>query len=148
MRRWIGITTCWIEWCVFWNCRNYLAFFLLFLCSALVIRCYWFRGMIWIHQEGSFRALWTNLKWYVDFLIIYGFWRSVCSQFSFPFPFVVFCFRSLLFGRKKRGRVHIHVCFNGLGLILQVFETKSNQRMFTLVASFVVLFLIIYYLTR
>ncbi|KAH1070262.1 hypothetical protein AAZX31_03G142600 [Glycine max] len=29
-----------------------------------------------------------------------------------------------------------------------VFETKSNQRMFTLVASFVVLFLIIYYLTR
>nr|ACU19551.1 unknown [Glycine max] len=29
-----------------------------------------------------------------------------------------------------------------------VFETKSNQRMFTLVASFVVLFFIIYYLTR
>lgn len=30
----------------------------------------------------------------------------------------------------------------------QVFETKSSRRMFTLVASFVVLFLIIYYLTR
>ncbi|KAB5557540.1 hypothetical protein DKX38_008449 [Salix brachista] len=29
-----------------------------------------------------------------------------------------------------------------------VFETKSSRRMFTLVASFVVLFLIIYYLTR
>ncbi|XP_057438575.1 bet1-like SNARE 1-1 [Lotus japonicus] len=29
-----------------------------------------------------------------------------------------------------------------------VFEKKSSQRMFTLVASFVVLFLIIYYLTR
>ncbi|RDX90820.1 Bet1-like SNARE 1-1, partial [Mucuna pruriens] len=28
-----------------------------------------------------------------------------------------------------------------------VFETKSSRRMFTLVASFVVLFLIIYYLT-
>ncbi|KNA14273.1 hypothetical protein SOVF_108900 [Spinacia oleracea] len=30
----------------------------------------------------------------------------------------------------------------------QAFETKSSRRMFTLVASFVVLFLIIYYLTR
>uniref|UniRef100_A0A7C9EUQ2 t-SNARE coiled-coil homology domain-containing protein n=1 Tax=Opuntia streptacantha TaxID=393608 RepID=A0A7C9EUQ2_OPUST len=30
----------------------------------------------------------------------------------------------------------------------QVFETKSSRRMFTLVASFVVLFLIVYYLTR
>ncbi|WMV47346.1 hypothetical protein MTR67_040731 [Solanum verrucosum] len=29
-----------------------------------------------------------------------------------------------------------------------VFETKSSQRMFTLVASFVVLFLVVYYLTR
>ncbi|KAK2970156.1 hypothetical protein RJ640_019624, partial [Escallonia rubra] len=29
-----------------------------------------------------------------------------------------------------------------------VFETKSSRRMFTLVASFVVIFLIIYYLTR
>ncbi|CAN6545382.1 hypothetical protein ACFX13_036539 [Malus domestica] len=29
-----------------------------------------------------------------------------------------------------------------------VFETKSSQRMFTLVASFVVIFLVIYYLTR
>ncbi|XP_027350896.1 bet1-like SNARE 1-1 [Abrus precatorius] len=29
-----------------------------------------------------------------------------------------------------------------------VFETKSSRRMFTLVVSFVVLFLIIYYLTR
>ncbi|KAL1351626.1 hypothetical protein AAHE18_06G109300 [Arachis hypogaea] len=29
-----------------------------------------------------------------------------------------------------------------------VFETKSSRRMFTLVASFVVLFLIVYYLTR
>ncbi|CAJ1901961.1 unnamed protein product [Sphenostylis stenocarpa] len=29
-----------------------------------------------------------------------------------------------------------------------VFETKSSRRMFTLVASFVVLFLIIYYLTK
>ncbi|KAL5561849.1 hypothetical protein UlMin_031596 [Ulmus minor] len=29
-----------------------------------------------------------------------------------------------------------------------VFETKSSRRMFSLVASFVVLFLIIYYLTR
>ncbi|EXC31924.1 Bet1-like SNARE 1-1 [Morus notabilis] len=29
-----------------------------------------------------------------------------------------------------------------------VFETKSSRRMFTLVASFVVLFLVIYYLTR
>ncbi|CAA2987979.1 bet1-like SNARE 1-1 isoform X1 [Olea europaea subsp. europaea] len=29
-----------------------------------------------------------------------------------------------------------------------VFETKSNRNMFTLVASFVVIFLIIYYLTR
>ncbi|XP_051131465.1 bet1-like SNARE 1-1 [Andrographis paniculata] len=29
-----------------------------------------------------------------------------------------------------------------------VFETKSNRRMFTLVASFVVIFLVIYYLTR
>lgn len=31
---------------------------------------------------------------------------------------------------------------------LQVFETKSSRRMFTLVASFVVLFLVVYYLTR
>lgn len=31
---------------------------------------------------------------------------------------------------------------------LQVFETKSSQRMFTLVASFLVLFLVVYYLTR
>lgn len=30
----------------------------------------------------------------------------------------------------------------------QVFETKSSRRMFTLVASFVVIFLVIYYLTR
>ncbi|WJX60539.1 hypothetical protein P8452_45736 [Trifolium repens] len=30
----------------------------------------------------------------------------------------------------------------------QVFETKSRPRMFSLVASFVVIFLIIYYLTR
>uniref|UniRef100_A0A3Q7GN07 t-SNARE coiled-coil homology domain-containing protein n=1 Tax=Solanum lycopersicum TaxID=4081 RepID=A0A3Q7GN07_SOLLC len=29
-----------------------------------------------------------------------------------------------------------------------VFETKSSRRMFTLVASFVVLFLVVYYLTR
>ncbi|KAL1531331.1 Bet1-like SNARE 1-1, variant 2 [Salvia divinorum] len=29
-----------------------------------------------------------------------------------------------------------------------VFETKSSRRMFTLVASFVVVFLIVYYLTR
>lgn len=29
-----------------------------------------------------------------------------------------------------------------------VFETKSSRRMFTLVASFVVIFLIVYYLTR
>ncbi|RAL43469.1 hypothetical protein DM860_012610 [Cuscuta australis] len=29
-----------------------------------------------------------------------------------------------------------------------VFETKSNQRMCTLVASFVLLFLVVYYLTR
>nr|XP_009763176.1 PREDICTED: bet1-like SNARE 1-1 isoform X1 [Nicotiana sylvestris] len=29
-----------------------------------------------------------------------------------------------------------------------VFETKSRRRMFTLVASFVVLFLVVYYLTR
>ncbi|TYI55467.1 hypothetical protein E1A91_D11G144200v1 [Gossypium mustelinum] len=29
-----------------------------------------------------------------------------------------------------------------------VFETKSSRRMFTLVASFVVIFLVIYYLTR
>ncbi|XP_011026014.1 PREDICTED: bet1-like SNARE 1-1 [Populus euphratica] len=29
-----------------------------------------------------------------------------------------------------------------------VFETKSSRRMFTLVASFLVLFLIVYYLTR
>ncbi|XP_019426180.1 PREDICTED: bet1-like SNARE 1-1 [Lupinus angustifolius] len=29
-----------------------------------------------------------------------------------------------------------------------VFETKSSRRMFTLIASFVVIFLIIYYLTR
>ncbi|KAK9945145.1 hypothetical protein M0R45_010674 [Rubus argutus] len=29
-----------------------------------------------------------------------------------------------------------------------VFETKSSQRMFTLVASFLVIFLVIYYLTR
>ncbi|XWS46939.1 hypothetical protein CRYUN_Cryun14cG0111200 [Craigia yunnanensis] len=29
-----------------------------------------------------------------------------------------------------------------------VFETKSSSRMFTLVASFVVIFLVIYYLTR
>ncbi|XP_027925614.1 bet1-like SNARE 1-1 [Vigna unguiculata] len=29
-----------------------------------------------------------------------------------------------------------------------VFETKSSRRMFTLVASFVVLFLVIYYLTK
>ncbi|XP_039031247.1 bet1-like SNARE 1-1 [Hibiscus syriacus] len=29
-----------------------------------------------------------------------------------------------------------------------VFETKSSRRMFTLVASFVVVFLVIYYLTR
>ncbi|KAM5563544.1 bet1-like SNARE 1-1 [Rosa sericea] len=29
-----------------------------------------------------------------------------------------------------------------------VFETKSSQRMFTLVASFLVVFLVIYYLTR
>ncbi|XP_057972323.1 bet1-like SNARE 1-1 isoform X2 [Malania oleifera] len=29
-----------------------------------------------------------------------------------------------------------------------VFETKSSQKMFTLVASFVVIFLVIYYLTR
>lgn len=29
-----------------------------------------------------------------------------------------------------------------------VFETKSSQRMFTLVASFLVLFLVVYYLTR
>ncbi|WJX16824.1 hypothetical protein P8452_06812 [Trifolium repens] len=29
-----------------------------------------------------------------------------------------------------------------------VFETKSSRRMFSLVASFVVIFLIIYYLTR
>ncbi|KAK4396860.1 UNVERIFIED_CONTAM: Bet1-like SNARE 1-1 [Sesamum calycinum] len=29
-----------------------------------------------------------------------------------------------------------------------VFETKSNRRMFTLVASFVVVFLVIYYLTK
>lgn len=32
--------------------------------------------------------------------------------------------------------------------LFQVFETKSSQRMFTLVASFVVLFLVVYYLTR
>ncbi|KAL9239730.1 hypothetical protein vseg_014024 [Gypsophila vaccaria] len=30
----------------------------------------------------------------------------------------------------------------------QTFETKSSRRMFTLVASFVVLFLIVYYLTK
>ncbi|KAK9747659.1 hypothetical protein RND81_02G006400 [Saponaria officinalis] len=30
----------------------------------------------------------------------------------------------------------------------QAFETKSSRRMFTLVASFVVLFLIVYYLTK
>ncbi|GAB2298329.1 Bet1-like SNARE 1-1 [Dionaea muscipula] len=30
----------------------------------------------------------------------------------------------------------------------QVFETKSSRRMFTLVASFLVIFLIVYYLTR
>ncbi|GAB4841693.1 Bet1-like SNARE 1-1 [Ancistrocladus abbreviatus] len=30
----------------------------------------------------------------------------------------------------------------------QVFETKSSRRMFTLVASFLVLFLIVYYLTK
>ncbi|GAB4830502.1 Bet1-like SNARE 1-1 [Ancistrocladus abbreviatus] len=30
----------------------------------------------------------------------------------------------------------------------QVFETKSSRRMFTLMASFVVLFLIVYYLTK
>ncbi|CAM8888535.1 unnamed protein product [Rhodiola kirilowii] len=29
-----------------------------------------------------------------------------------------------------------------------VFETKSSRRMFTLVASFVVIFLVVYYLTR
>ncbi|KAG2713568.1 hypothetical protein I3843_04G174300 [Carya illinoinensis] len=29
-----------------------------------------------------------------------------------------------------------------------VFETKSSRRMFTLVASFVIIFLVIYYLTR
>ncbi|CBI33373.3 hypothetical protein AAG906_037898 [Vitis piasezkii] len=29
-----------------------------------------------------------------------------------------------------------------------VFETKSSRRMFTLIASFVVIFLVIYYLTR
>ncbi|KHG02866.1 Bet1-like SNARE 1-1 [Gossypium arboreum] len=33
-------------------------------------------------------------------------------------------------------------------LLLAVFETKSSRRMFTLVASFVVIFLVIYYLTR
>lgn len=32
--------------------------------------------------------------------------------------------------------------------MFQVFETKSSRRMFSLVASFVVIFLIIYYLTR
>ncbi|KAG5587373.1 hypothetical protein H5410_047807 [Solanum commersonii] len=32
--------------------------------------------------------------------------------------------------------------------LFQIFETKSSQRMFTLVASFVVLFLVVYYLTR
>ncbi|MCL7037204.1 hypothetical protein MKW94_017901, partial [Papaver nudicaule] len=29
-----------------------------------------------------------------------------------------------------------------------VFETKSSRRMFTLVASFVIIFLIVYYLTK
>jgi hypothetical protein len=32
--------------------------------------------------------------------------------------------------------------------IIQVFETKSSRRMGTLVASFVALFLLVYYLTR
>ncbi|WJX60897.1 hypothetical protein P8452_46053 [Trifolium repens] len=42
-----------------------------------------------------------------------------------------------------------HKIFNiFLCMMFQVFETKSSQRMFSLVASFVVIFLIIYYLTR
>jgi hypothetical protein len=41
-----------------------------------------------------------------------------------------------------------HKIFNFLCMMFQVFETKSSRRMFSLVASFVVIFLIIYYLTR
>ncbi|GAB2234570.1 hypothetical protein Droror1_Dr00003826 [Drosera rotundifolia] len=35
-----------------------------------------------------------------------------------------------------------------MGRFKQVFETKSSRRMFTLVASFLVIFLIVYYLTK
>ena len=124
MRRLRVITACWIEWYV---CCSYKTHFFCvvytILCGLLLL----LRAMIWMLQGESYQELWIDLKWYDhDNLysspkcLVCSFWWNTCC---------------LLAGHDE------FVCS-------QVFETRSSRRMFTLVASFVVIFLIIYYLTR
>ncbi|KAK6940703.1 hypothetical protein RJ641_030234, partial [Dillenia turbinata] len=59
--------------------------------------------------------------------------------------------RGVLSGTMDRFKMVLSVDYLFLLLAFSfglVFETKSSRRMFTLVASFVVIFLIVYYLTR